>query len=222
MVEVRSRLSDTQVATLTALTKINISDLQAISSELSAAPFTVDPDDVRERIERIAGSEPGRQLHSFLFTLLASVRSDDQSPEATLANVGAQVKTALPSLAEGWEPREAIFKAILGSRSVRTSAKAIQVSYDFERVFLEGRFITSIRPIFDDPRETILGAAVVQTLRIDYSSAGGEQASISFACDRADIEQLYKSCELALKKGNEALRQAHDAWRLPVMMPGGR
>jgi hypothetical protein len=105
-------------------------------------------------------------------------------------------------------------------RSIGAAAKALDVSYDFERIYTAGRFLTSVRPIFDDARERILGTTVVQTLRLEYSLSNGDPGSLSFALDKADIRQLMQSCAEALRKADITLHDLKNVWGIPTIMPG--
>jgi hypothetical protein len=82
-----------------------------------------------------------------------------------------------------WDECRAAIKRLLETRSLTLAAKALDISYDFERVYLAGRLLTSMRPVFDDQREDIRGSTIVQTLRLEYLAPNGDQSSISVAMD---------------------------------------
>ena len=92
------------------------------------------------------------------------------------------------------------------TQSVSLAAKALDISYDFEIVFLTGRWLcTSVRPVFDDDREGIVAPAIVQTLRLEFLASNGIRSNISIAMDADDIKQLRReSRDPAYKKGRIA------------------
>ena len=102
------------------------------------------------------------------------------------------------------------------------AAKAIDISYDFERVYITGRLLTSVRPVFDDPREEIIGWTVVQTLRLEFVAANGDQSSISIAMDADDIRQLKKECDVALVKAEKARAEMESKLRVDAIITGRR
>ena len=84
------------------------------------------------------------------------------------------------------------------------SAKALDISYDFERVYASARFLTNIRPVYTEEHDAIIGATVVHTLRLDYVAANGEDGSISLAIDQDDIIKLQDACKDAVSKASLA------------------
>ena len=166
------------------------------------------------------GETDGQQLSSFLFGLSANFRHDDTSPADTMRMLSRYVSSRRKDdpAYDAWDACEPIVTRLLSSASVRLTSKALDISYDFERLFVGGRFVTSIRPVFDETREHIVGGAIVQTLRLAYLAGTGEENTLSIALDRADIVRLMKSCEVALAKGQELAQLSSDRWGLPTMM----
>ena len=48
------------------------------------------------------------------------------------------------------------------------TAKASDLSTDFERLFIKAKIITDIRPIFNDERTRMLTTAVTSTMRLRF------------------------------------------------------
>src|SRR5206468_2991943 len=100
-------------------------------------------------------------------------------------------------------------------------AKARDLAFDFERLYTRARILTDIRPIYDDPRNAIVGADIIQSLRLDYVSSDGDTKTITIALDIPDLEQLKKCCEDALQK-SEVARKLIEGSGLEVVLPGER
>lgn len=110
---------------------------------------------------------------------------------------------------QAWERCRHLFKQLLAIKSLALTAKTTDLLYDFDNLLLSSRIITDIRPTFDDGRENILGAAVTQTLRLEWYLTDGSRKSISIAMDADDIKNLRKCCDLALLKA-EAVSKMND------------
>ena len=90
---------------------------------------------------------------------------------------------------------------ILDSRSVIAIASAGAVLADHERVFLQARILTDIRPVFYGDTEVPNGAVVVYTLRVDSHRAGHDE-SLSFALDDSDLLELKEVVDRAVHESS--------------------
>jgi len=213
-------LNDFQRRNLAAVCSIGADRLTKVADALDSAGFVFSKPEIDRLIDDAVGEVGGPQLSSFVFGLTAGFRQDDTVPEDTLRMLSRFVSAydGNDQKYDAWEACEPVLARLLNSPSVRLTSKALDISYDFERLYLSGKFITSIRPVFDEPRERIMGGAIVQTLRLAYLSGSEAQATLSIALDRADILQLRKSCDEALAKGAELARVAASDWKLPTIM----
>ena len=84
------------------------------------------------------------------------------------------------------------------------TAKAVDLVIDYERLYLKSRILTDIRPVFDTPRDAIVGSVITHTLRLDYMTYDGDEATTSIALDIKDIRQLAEACQKALGKAKVA------------------
>jgi hypothetical protein len=216
----RSRLTNSQEESVAAICEIGPSKLKQIFSRLETHDLIISVEEIRSLIIDNVGADLGEHLATFLFGVAVAHRRDEASPATTLQSISELVKKSpkVPNI-DVWEACQPIVESLLNSRSLRAATKALSVAYDFERLYLDGRFLTSMRPIFDPPREEIIGAVVVQTLRLEYTSTDGGRSTISLALDKADLEQLKTSCERALKKA-QTLKRSTTKWALPTFSPG--
>lgn len=215
-------LSKAQERNVEAICAIGPSGLARVEDRLRSEPLMVDRNAIERLIVEEVGDDNGVELARFLFGIAIGFRQDSSAPDAALAQVSDRVDRSADATTRfaSWSECRPILGLLLGSKSIRASTKAMEVSYDFERVYQAARFLTSIRPIFNDTRDEIIGATVVQTLRLEFISSAGELASLSIALDQADIEQLRRSCEEAIRKAEVAYQFASDDSKLPTLRPG--
>ncbi|MBL4692303.1 MAG: hypothetical protein JKY92_03140 [Magnetovibrio sp.] len=72
-----------------------------------------------------------------------------------------------------------------------------------ENMLTDSSIITDIRPVFNDSRSGILGSIITFTMMLELSSQDSDKR-VSIAMDLKDVEELKRSCEMAIEKGKEA------------------
>ena len=82
---------------------------------------------------------------------------------------------------------------------METTAKALDLSYDYANLLQTTRIVTDIRPIFDNDVTKIDAAVVSFTLRLSYDNTEGNHG-LSIAMNQADVKALREQCDRALKK----------------------
>ncbi len=100
---------------------------------------------------------------------------------------------------EKWKTIAPIFEKLLSLDNVATTAKALELSYDFEHTITGAKILTDIRPVYSAPRDEIIGGIICSRLRVKYIDEDGSK-SLSLSMDKDDIEQLIIMCNDALKK----------------------
>jgi hypothetical protein len=216
------QLTGWQEDNLVAICAIGESDLEKAVIELEGGELLISRSAIQNLMIKFVGAERGPELSKFVFGIVLGLREDSSAPANMLSRISEIVERRADDDQRfaGWEACRPLLARLLESKSIRLAAKALDVSYDFERVYQSGRFLTTLRPIFNDPRDTILGATVVQTLRLEFLSISGDVSSLSVALDKADIEQLRRSCDEALRKSEVTYNQSSGPWKLPTLMPG--
>lgn len=117
-----------------------------------------------------------------------------------------------------WNTIEPPFLRLISSARVETTAKVLDLSYDYANLLQTTRIVTDIRPVFDNDVTRIDGAVVSFTLRLNYDNIEGSH-SLSIAMNQADIEFLKQQCERALKKSGLA-KETIEALPLRVTISG--
>jgi hypothetical protein len=103
--------------------------------------------------------------------------------------------------------------AIIESPRVQQFVKASTLRTEYERILLDTRIISDIRPVFDDSQDTpsIQAAIVDHTLRIMYTGGDGHRHEAHYALDIGDLETLHEQTAKALKKDAAARTMITDA-----------
>lgn len=84
--------------------------------------------------------------------------------------------------------------------SISISSKAIDLLQEYDRILLNSRIITDIRPVFkSETQEGIAGALIVHTLKIEYQDAGGLK-EFYVALDSNDVKNLQEQLSESLVK----------------------
>lgn len=221
MLSPQIRLNASRKTDLARVCELGAKKLDQVASKIESG-FTIRRSQIEETIQEIIGQDDGKILTSVLFGVAGSFRRFSVSADDALERITQILASDLkdnPKFAE-WEECRACLKRMMETQSVSLAAKALDISYDFERVYISGRLLTSIRPIFDESRQDIRGATIVQTLRLESASPDGDQVSISVAMDMSDIRRLQEECERAIKKAEIAQARFEKDCGFDAIIPG--
>ncbi len=115
--------------------------------------------------------------------------------------------------------RKFLMAALVLDDTVGTAAKAGPVLTDHERIFVDARLFTDIRPIFHpDLSEKPNAAVLVHMLRITTRDILGNQKAQYFALDANDIRFMKHLMDRAIKK-EETLDSFLTASGVNVIVP---
>lgn len=218
----RVRISPSQADELAVACRLGPRLLNSLCDALETERATILRERVTEIIGKFVGPSDKAALTRLLFGLAAAVSRDSTKISGFFDGLTVSLTTSFKDddRFSNWEACRGVLEQLLLSRSLLLSAKALDVSYDFERILLTSRLITSIRPIYTNDRDEILGSTVVQTLRLEYIETGGDQKSISFAVDLEDIRKIIGVCKDGVMKAAVAKKKLENSWDLDVLMPG--
>jgi len=219
----RLRLTRSHADDLAAVCELGREKLTQIGKTLDAIGLTIRPSKVEQAIATQVDKQTAEVLARVLFGL-ATLR---RRSRAQISELLDGVEESLASI-RGNEARVEALRAcksdigqLLASTPVVMTAKALDLAYDFSQVFVGARIITDIRPVFDEPqKDDIVGATIVQTIKMESVDSEGTAHKISIALDLDDVQQLKDSCEEALRKAAAAKKLAEEDFGIETMIPG--
>jgi hypothetical protein len=216
------KLTETQIDDLAEVCEIGGSRLEIIASKMASQQPMIRRAKIEATLRAEVGSERAIILNRLLFGIAGTFRRARLPAKDILDSITPAVKAQEneDERLRKWDSCRPGLEKLLTTPSISLAAKAVDISYDFERVFLTGRLLTSIRPVFDDSREEIVGSTIVQTLRLEFLAANGDHSSISIAMDADDIRQLQKECETALSKAEKAKAEMEAKFRFEAIITG--
>lgn len=222
MLAPRFRLTPANREDLALTCVIGESALARVSNKIETEKFTIRRSRIEQAIQEEIGSENGIILGRVLFGIAGTFRRSAVSADDALEGISQSINGSAEhdERFKNWNEIRAAIKRLLETRSIKLAAKALDISYDFERVFLTGRLLTSIRPVFDDQREDIVGSTIVQTLRLEYVGSNGDQSTVSISMDIDDIGKLKEECERAILKANSAQKKIEQDCAIDAIIPG--
>jgi hypothetical protein len=215
------RILQSQANDLAVACKVGAVKLRAVAAAIEAADLTIKREKLRRIVSTIVDGEDTAALCRIIFGLSGIDSRNDFATSDTIEGVSETLKSfGEDDRFSDWPAVGPALGAILSCRSVHFTAKAVDVSYDFERILSDSRILTSIRPIYTAKRDEIVSGTLVQTLRLDYVNSAGRSDSISIAVDLSDIIQLKEICGQAEEKARVARQRLEKDWGIEVLMAG--
>lgn len=205
---------------LTTVSKLGVAALAALGDLLSQHdPCLIKPADLRKAIVEALGAEAAPSIERVLLGLSGLRRQGHVSATELLDSLNYAIESENwdASRREGWLSIQEPLAKLLDSRSVIVTAKAVDLLYDYEHFFVSAKILTDVRPVFDEGKNDIVGAAINQTLRLEYTDGAGKRATISMSMDDDDIEWLKRSCEEALRKGEKSSKLVKEKWSVSTI-----
>jgi len=150
----RYGLTPSQREDIALACKIGVARLQRLADRIDDN-FTIKRSKIEDTIQTELGPKDGAVLASLLLGIAATFRRMVTSADEVLASFTLALGNppySDPNLAK-WEECRPALARLLTTRSITLAAKAWDIAYDFERVYVTGRVLTSIRPVFNEDRE---------------------------------------------------------------------
>jgi hypothetical protein len=146
-------------------------EADAVIDSLRAFDGILRPPAIERRIRLAAPSlsDPA----GFTFGLLTLIAQAPDMPSAEAAASVAQSRDLGEIADADREKFKNGLEQLLGIACLRLSAKAWDLTTEYEHVFLSARILTDVRPVFgegdrDDQATTPTAAVIVNTLKLDY------------------------------------------------------
>ncbi len=215
----RIKISSSQAKDLAAVCALGPEGIAAAKRRVDSSGLTIRQSKVSSSLTDGLDVEAGEALRNVVFGLSGLWSRDVKKVPEVLDSVSKSLDRDFPNDTRfsNWKNCVSSLEELFTSEPVFLAAKAIDISYDFERVLTSSRVLTSLRPIFDIGRTRIEGLAVVQTLRLEYISSDGRASTLSVALDTDDLDALKNACEDGLKKATLSRNQLNEKWPTEVI-----
>jgi hypothetical protein len=198
---------------LVSISKLDEKALGELAEALNEAPKTIDvaslSNTLAERVESASDSEIAEIVPALLF--FHSYREYTGTSAAQAAeSIASAIYDELTARLEDISLERSVFtkrmSRLLASQPLLVSARAAQVLSDHEKVWIDGRVLTDVRPIFEreNPNE-LLGVSIVHTLKVNYHT-GDEHKEIFVAMDAKDVSSLVDKLTRANAKADTLKR----------------
>jgi hypothetical protein len=214
------RILPSQADDLAEVCSIGAQTLREISSIIERAELTIKQGRLREMVRSVVDEPAASKLCRLIFGLSALGSRDATTISETVDGLSLTLATdySTDNRFKDWKEVSQALLSVLRCESVYLAAKAVDVAYDFERILSDYRIITSIRPIYTDKRDRIVGNTIVQTLRLEYINVEGRRDSINIALDLSDVEGLEKICGDAKQKARVARSELESGRTREIIM----
>ena len=198
-----------QMRDLARLRDLGENAIQAIIDKLSSLESAIRPSEILHGLQDALPDRPDEvnAVMNLLMSLVTLKRQRDLSVEELFEGIRNGI-TSKGGWSEGevsqWKNLEPHLYRLFSLSSLETVVKALDLSYDYSKLLQTIKILTDIRPVFNEDASSIRGSVISYTLRVYYSTLGGQRESLSVALDEKDVKRLRERCDRALKKSQTA------------------
>jgi hypothetical protein len=186
------------------------SELTSVDEASVATIASLTPDIPASDIERILESLVGLQIARSIAGVPLAEFCSDVISELERAGPGSRQPSTL-----GADERLRFadrLKILLSFDSLSLAAKARDLLTDHDHVYLGGRVVTDLRPVFrGQPEEIPAGIVLFHTLKINFWQKDGDRGTFYLALDDNDLGNLKKLLERAEVKSATLRKQLRDS-----------
>jgi hypothetical protein len=185
---------------LVRLAQLEPAESDRLITALAALPKFAPVSDV----QRTAREALGVELAPTADALTAALLSLRGQMRDMSANDIAEAVARSSDLALEPTAREALRQralSLLQAECVSTTSIAVDLQTQHQKNFQSARIFTDVRPVFqDDVDDRPLGVVISEVLQVQTWTRDGESEAIFIAMDEADLVQLRKVVDRALRK----------------------
>jgi hypothetical protein len=217
------RATKHQLEDLKRLAELGPAKLEEIQAEICRSETaSLRPQDLLVSVGKVVDAKDAERVVRQLLSIQGVVRQSGLELSEVLSGIQSAVERQGSDVGfklTDWQAIEDRVKSLVGLKSVRLIATAIELAYDYANLLKRTKVLTDIRPLYDESGGTIEGAVVSYTLRLRYDSADGEH-ELSIALDESDINSLIAQCERALRKAASARTLMTEKCNISVTVSG--
>jgi hypothetical protein len=199
------RVPDAYRSGFAKIKALSPSEVESISDALTKSPLSGGLrgmiTTVSERVPNIARNDVDDILRA-LYSLYV-YRHDS---EASLPTFVSELTTAMGAsgkelaLTEDEKARfQVTISKLLNIDALRIASKAEALRQDYPCTFYDAKIITDVRPVFAEPADRPVGAAITHTLKIIYHE-GTEHKEFFVAMDATDLDKMKGLVHRAVTK----------------------
>jgi len=219
------QLAKHQIRDLEIIRDLDSDLLRSATSRLDDLPAPpLQPDALFSAVKDAFGGDKdaAESVMRQCLSLNGLMRQSGIGPEAVIGAVREAIQRHSgwePEELEKWELTEPVFRELLCLGAFRVAAKVIELSYEYANLYRKGRILTDIRPLFSNDASKIEAAVVSFTFRLRYDSLDASH-ELSIAMDDADVRELARQCDRALKKAGTARSCMESTAGIPTVITG--
>lgn len=208
---------------LLALANMPEASYRALSAALSRAPqtFAMIQELVVWTTPEVPDASP-EEIEEIVEALVSLYRISQRADVASVNQLVQDVASSLP-ISKLEDSTRATFEerlsSLLASKSLNVlEAKARELKMQDERLMIEARVVTDLRPVFDkEIGDASLGMIITHSLKIRFVESGSDMyRDMYFAMDADDIRNLKTAIERAERKIN-ALKNSLGAAQIRIV-----
>jgi hypothetical protein len=181
--------------------------ISEIIQAIEHAPLVSRHGDLVEAVSKGVKNSPKETLDQIIsvLTSLSLIRSNANLSIKKIAtdvteSMQKSSSDVLQSTEEGYERFKLRLEKLLSSKALYITAKAKEISQEYEHTFCSARVLTDLRPIFsEEVGETPIAGVVIHNLKLVHHSEE-EHKEFYVALDSEDIASLIQSLQRAQEK----------------------
>lgn len=175
---------------------LDSNDIDQLVSGLVSTPAGILPDRLsKDYYQKLKISlEDLNKLLIMIFSLCDAKNNSDNKVEVfatDIVNALKQHETLNTKITESTQDN--LIRILNSSSSLQLTARALKLVHEREKLILETRIMTDIRPIISE-ENTLLGSVIIHNLKVIYQEAG-QTKEIHFALDSEDLKSLSENIE---------------------------
>ncbi len=188
-----------------ALIRLSAGDFSALLEALTRAEPALDTDKFWTHVAPHAKQLDGALIQSILREVfeMAEVRTSEEVDDfaEAIAEAASEARSEGFPFDENDRKtlKDRLVKIFEGSGGLEITMKAAGVVADQDHLFLQGRVLTDIRPVFDREGKSVDAAVIVHNLRIHYAESADDK-DFYVALDTGDLRSLRAALDRAEKK----------------------
>lgn len=182
--------------------EVDDSTFSALTESLENLPPTLSHQDLATAVRTSVPSLDEEDASSLL-TFLVSAHWTRFARKWSAERVAARIASSLELTEPEIEVLESRLTRLLALSDLSDISKAMDVLTDHERVFVDSRIITDVRPVFgNDATANPEVSVLVHMLKIAYQDSDGRSKAVHVALDTDDLGNLRRTVDRAMEKTN--------------------